>query len=93
MGKRRQYTNEFKLDAVKLVESSNAPMAHVARNLGIGETVLNRWVKQFSPRADGTRFTPDAQEELIRLRRENTQLRLERDILKKAIGICTKELP
>ena len=93
MGKRRQYTNEFKLDAVKLVESSNTSMAQVARNLGIGETVLSRWVKQFGQRADGTRFTPEQQEELIRLRRENTLLRMERDILKKAMGICVRELP
>ena len=40
MGKRRQYTNEFKLEAVKLVESSDTSMAQVARDLGIGETVL-----------------------------------------------------
>jgi transposase len=93
MEKRRHYTNEFKLEAVKLVESSNTSMAQVARDLGIGDTVLHRWVKQFGQRADGTRFTPEEQEELIRLRRENTQLRMERDILKKAIGICTKELP
>jgi transposase len=55
--------------------------------------VLHRWVKQFGQRADGTRFTPEEQEELIRLRRENTQLRMERDILKKAMGICVRELP
>ena len=93
MGKRRRYANEFKLDAVKLVESSNTSMAQVARNLGIGETVLSRWVRQFGQGADGTRFTPEEQEELIRLRRENTQLRMERDILKKAMGICVRELP
>ena len=93
MGKRRKFTNEFKLEAVKLVESSGVPMAQVARDLGIGETALNRWVKQFGERADGTRFTPDEQEELIRLRRENTQLKMERDILKKVIGIFSKELP
>jgi len=93
MEKRRHYTNEFKLEAVKLVESSNTSMAQVARDLGIGDTVLHRWVKQFGQRADGTRFTPEEQEELIRLRRENTQLRMERDILKKAMGICVRELP
>jgi transposase len=93
MEKRRQYTNEFKLEAVKLVESSHTSMAQVARDLGIGDTVLHRWVKQFGQRADGTRFTPEEQEELIRLRRENTQLRMERDILKKAMGICVRELP
>jgi len=93
MGKRRQYPNQFKLDAVKLVESSSTSMAQVARNLGVGQTVLSRWVKQFGQRADGTRFTPEQQEELIRLRRENTLLRMERDILKKAMGICVRELP
>lgn len=93
MGKRRRFTNEFKLEAVKLVESSGVPMAQVARDLGIGETALNRWVKQFGQRPDGTRVTPDDREELIRLRRENTQLKTERDILKKALGIFSKELP
>jgi len=93
MGKRRQYPNQFKLDAVKLVEGSSTSMAQVARNLGVGQTVLSRWVKQFGQRADGTRFTPEQQEELIRLRRENTLLRMERDILKKAMGICVRELP
>ena len=93
MGKRRPYPNQFKLDAVKLVESSSTSMAQVARNLGVGQTVLSRWVKQFGQRADGTRFTPEQQEELIRLRRENTLLRMERDILKKAMGICVRELP
>ena len=93
MEKRRHHTNEFKLEAEKLVESSNTSMAQVARDLGIGDTVLHRWVKLFGQRADGTRFTPEEQEELIRLRRENTQLKLERDIPKKTIGICTKELP
>ena len=93
MGKRRQYPNQFKLDAVKLVEGSGTSMAQVARNLGVGQTVLSRWVKQFGQRADGTRFTPEQQEELLRLRRENTQLRMERDILKKAMGICARELP
>ena len=93
MGKRRQYPNQFKLDAVKLVEGSSTSMAQVARNLGVGQTVLSRWVKQFGQRADGRRFTPEQQEELIRLRRENTLLRMERDILKKAMGICVRELP
>ena len=93
MGKRRKFTNEFKLEAVKLVESSGLSMAQVARDLGIGETVLNRWVKQFGQRPDGTRVSPDDREELIRLRRENSQLKTERDILKKALGIFSKELP
>jgi transposase-like protein len=55
--------------------------------------VLERWIDKFGARADGTRVTPEEEGEVRQLRRENAQLKMERDILKKAIGICTKELP
>jgi len=93
MGERRKFTNEFKLEAVKLVEASGRPLAQIARELGLVESVLSRWVKQFGQRSDGSRVTPDDREELIRLRRENARLTQERDILKKAVGIFSKELP
>jgi transposase len=93
MGKRRQFTNEFKMEAVRLVEASGRPRAQIARELGVCDSVLDRWVKQFGPRPDGSRVTPDDREELIRLRKENQRLTMERDILKKAVGIFTKELP
>jgi transposase len=93
MGKRREFTNEFKLEAVRLVERREISAAQVARDLGVCESVLGRWVKQFGRQANGTRVTPDEHEELIRLRRENRRLTLERDILKKAVGIFSKELP
>jgi transposase len=93
MGKGRQFTNEFKLEAVRLVEASGRPRAQIARELGLCDSVLDRWVKQFGQRPDGSRVTPDDREELIRLRKENQRLTLERDILKKAVGIFSKELP
>lgn len=93
MGKGRQFTNEFKLEAVRLVEASGRPRAQIARELGLCESVLDRWVKQFGRRSDGSRVTPDDREELIHLRRENQRLTMERDILKKAVGIFSKELP
>ncbi len=93
MRKRREFTNEFKVEAVKLAERGDTPVAQVARDLGLHETVLRRWMGHFGTRVDGTRLTPDEREELIRLRRENKRLTMERDILKKAVGIFSKELP
>ncbi len=91
---RRKYNNEFKLEAVRLTERGDVSIAQVARDLGIKPEILYRWVKQFGKRADGKpAVTPDEHDELIRLRRELRRVEEERDILKKAIGIFTKELP
>jgi transposase len=90
--KKRRFTNEFKLEAVGLAEKGEAPVARVARDLGLHETVLRRWMQQFGQRADGTRMTPEEREELIRLRREVRRVTEERDILKKAVSIFSKEL-
>lgn len=93
MAERRKFTNEFKLQAVALVETSGRPRAQIARELGLCDSVLDRWVKQFGRQPDGTRVTPDEHSELIRLRKELVRVTMERDILKKAVGIFSKELP
>jgi transposase len=90
---RKRYANEFKLEAVKLAEEGGRPVAQVACELGISQTVLHRWRKLYGARANGGRVTPEEHEELIRLRRDNRRLTIERDILKKAVGIFSKELP
>ncbi len=92
MRKRREFTNEFKLDAVKLAERGEVSVAQVARDLGLHETVLRRWMQRYGKRSNGTRLTPDEHEELIRLRREVRRVTEERDILKKAVSIFSKEL-
>jgi len=92
MSKRRRFTNEFKLEAVKLAERGDIPVAKVAQDLDVWESVLRRWMERFGTRADGSRVTPDEHEELLRLRRENRVLTEERDILKKAVSIFSKEL-
>ena len=92
MRKRREFTNEFKLEAVKLAERGEGPVAQVARDLGLHETVLRRWMQRYGKRSNGTRLTPDEHEELIRLRREVRRVTEERDILKKAVSIFSKEL-
>jgi len=92
MPERRRFTNEFKLEAVGLAERGDRPIAQVARELGLNETTLYRWINRYGQRAGAQRITPEEHEELIRLRREVRRVTEERDILKKAVSIFSKEL-
>ena len=94
---RRTYAREFKLEAVRLWESSEESMTQIERDLGIGKGNLWRWKREFA--ADGAdafpgqgRLTPE-QERVRKLERENEILRQERDILKKAIAIFSRPKP
>ena len=85
--KRRQYTHEFKLDAVRLVVEQGRGVTEAARGLGIDRGLLQTWKKKFIKEGlvsvpEGATRTDEA-EELRRLRKENARLRQERDILKK----------
>lgn len=91
---RRQFTAQFKKDAVQLVIEHELPVAQVARDLGIGESSLTRWVAK--ARAHGAAsltgtLQSSEQEELQRLRRENQILRQEKEILKKAAVFFARE--
>ena len=92
MRKRRKFTNEFKMEAVKLAERGDVPVAQVARDLDLNETVLRRWMGLYGKRAGANRMSPEEREELIQLRREVRRITEERDILKKAVSIFSKEL-
>jgi transposase len=88
---RKQYSREFKQEAVRLLETSGKSASELERELGIGKGNLWRWKRKFA--ADGEdafpghgRLTPE-QERLRQLERENEILRQERDILKKAMAI------
>jgi len=89
--KPRKHTNEFKQEAVNLAQRGDIPIAQVARDLGICENLLYKWVRQFGKKEDGSSVSPDEHEELIRLRRENRTLKEERDILKKAAAYFARE--
>ena len=80
---RVRYTPEFKAEAVRRVQQSETPIKHLARELGVSPAALHRWIKEARP-APAKRLTADEREELITLRRQVQQLRMERDILKKA---------
>jgi len=91
---RRQFTDAFKVEAVRLTRESGRPVAQLARELGISDTVLYRWrSEQQQVESQGrTRQTVRAeQDELTRLKRENEMLRKERDFLKRAAAFFARE--
>ena len=89
---RRKYSDAFKDEAVKLVTDQGYKTTEAARNLGIHEGVLRRWIKQGSLEvAHSAPSTAKLQAELKQLKRENERLRMEREILKKAAAFFAKE--
>jgi transposase len=92
--KRRTFTREFKMEAVRLVRESGRSVGEIARDLGVWETVLRRWLKQAEideGRGPEGALTTEEREELRKLRRENKQLLMEREILKKATAFFAKQ--
>src|SRR5215218_488033 len=94
-GKRRKYTPEFREQAARLVIETGRPVAHVAAEIGVGKQLLGRWVRLARETAtDGdTARVLDADEraELERLRRDNAELRLDREFSKKAAAFFVSE--
>jgi len=94
---RKQYTAEFKREAVALVTKQGYTLVGAARNLGINRDMLRRWKRQLA-QDGGVAFpgkghqTPE-QTELHRIQEENRRLRMERDILKKATAFFASESP
>ncbi len=84
---RREFTPEYKDEAVKLVINTGRPVATVARELGIKEQTLGRWVNVFKARqeaGDGSALSETGRAELARLRKEVSELKMDRAFLKKA---------
>jgi transposase len=92
---RRKYTEEFKREAVQLMETSGKAIAEWARDLGINDNNLYRWRGLYGSQAQDSTNSSVAQmeAELKHLRRENEVLRQERDILKKAMSIVSRSQP
>jgi transposase len=91
---RRSFTDDYKWQAVDLVASSSRSIGSVAKELGLRDSVLRRWVEQRGagrgPAAASRQASvppADQASQIARLQRENEQLRMERDILKKSIAI------
>ena len=86
---RRRFSDEFKAETVKLVKQSNRSMADLAMELGINAKSIGEWVKRAEESVHA--IEEDERAELRRLRKENSELRMEREILKKATAFFAKE--
>ena len=94
MGEQRKYNREFKLNAVKLYQEGGKPLELLAKDLGLPMTTLASWVKQFKEYGNdsfpGKGVLNSQNEELYRLKRELSDVKQERDILKKAVAIFSR---
>ena len=90
---RKKYTQEYKDEAVELVISSGRPIAEIARNLGINEGTLAKWVNMAkkSGKLKEKPLDTDERARLRELEEENRRLKMERDFLKKAAALFAKE--
>jgi transposase len=92
--KRRKFSDDFKAETVRLVHTGGKSLAQIARDLDLTESAVTRWVQQAqieTGRGPAGALTRAERAELVELRRENLQLRMERDILKKATAFFAKE--
>lgn len=98
MGKtQRTYTREFKQQAVQLFETSGKSKTEISRDLGISDSALSKWCKEFGEHGEeafpGKGHQTAIEEENRKLKREIEILRQERDILKKAVSIFAQPRP
>ena len=89
---RREFTQEFKRDAVELVRASGRPIAEIARELGIYDSTLGNWVRQDRiDRGEAEGLTTQERDRLRQLEADNARLRMERDLLKRTVAFWVKE--
>jgi transposase len=90
---RRKFDEDFRQGAVRIVRETGKPIAQVARELGINEGTLGNWCAK-DRRARGGDTGPldvDERAELVRLRRENAELAMQRDVLKRSVALWVNE--
>jgi len=93
---RRTYTREFKIEAAKLSYNSDKPVEEIAESLGVSQSSLNRWRREYREDPDqafpGSGQQKERDAEVARLKKELKQAQMENEILKKAAAIFTRSL-
>ncbi len=91
--KYRKFDEDFKAGAVALVLETGKPIAQVARELGINDGTLGHWVARARAQREGpgAPLSESERAELVRLRKENTELRMQRDVLKRSVALWVDE--
>jgi len=95
MGTKRSYktyTQEYRDEAVALVTEQGYSVPEAAKSLGLSPKLLYGWKQKFEEKQSGKALSEDEREELKRLRKENKNLRMEKEILKKASAFFAKEM-
>lgn len=93
---RRSFTPEYRWEAARLVVDTGRPVAHVARELGLGEQLLGKWVRAYRQEVEagpGGELSVEERAELKRLRREVEQLRKDNEFLGKAAAFFASRQP
>ncbi len=95
MEKRRKFSKEYRDEAVKMVIETSRPIAEVARDLGLNEGTLGNWVAIYRREHAGEEppMTVSERARLRELEKENRELRMEREFLKKAAAFFAKDQP
>ena len=90
---RRKFDADFREGAVRLVRETGKPIAQVARDLGVSEGTLGNWVKADRRRREGGdgQLSEDERAELARLRKENAELQMRCDVLKRSMALWVQD--
>jgi len=89
---RRKFDHEFRQGAIRIVRETGKPIAQVARELGVNAGTLANWVaKDRQAHGGDGQLSEDERAELARLRKENAELAMERDVLKRSVALWVKD--
>ena len=90
---KKQYTAQFRRNAVALVETTGRPLSELAEQLGVTHWNLRDWLKRYGKKGTRTTSAEELRAAIVQLQQENEALRAERDVLKKAMGILATPKP
>jgi transposase len=88
---RRKFDPDFREGAVRLVLDTGRPIAEIAREIGVHEGTLGNWVNKARSSRPAGELSESEREELVRLRKEITELRMQRDVLKRSVVLWVDE--